>query len=390
MRILILNYEFPPLGGGGGIACFHLARELAKKNQIDWLTTGFKKWPKYEPVDGIHVRRVLAFGRRDLSSGTYLSMLLFIIPSLIKGLNLCRKNKYDLIWSWFAVPSGITGIIISKIFCIPHALTIIGGDIYDPSKKWSPHRVFIFRKVNEIVINNSNIITSVSNDVKEKATKHYDLHVPIKPIPIGFVRPTFKRVERKELKLSNEDIILISIGRLVKRKGYEYAIVAVSKLPNQNVKYLIIGSGPEEENLRKLIGDLNVNDKVELLGFVSDEMKFQYLFNSDIYVLSSLHEGFGICLLEAMYCGLAIVSTDQGGQTDFLAAGRNALYVPIKDYNALTNKIYELIENKKKLLDMSKANREDMKKYYIENIAQLYEDAFKDIIQEAKEFSKNG
>ncbi len=384
MKILILNYEFPPLGGGGGIACFHLARELAKKDQIDWLTMGFKRWPKYELVEGIHVSRALVFGRRDLSSGTYLSMLLFLIPGLIKGLNLCRKKEYDLIWSWFAIPSGIVGVIISKIFYIPHVLTIIGGDIYDPSKKWSPHKVWIMRKINEIVINNSKIITSISNDVKEKALCYYRVGVPIEVIPLGFVKPTFNIVKKEELTPSGEDIHLISIGRLVKRKGYEYAVKAMSKLASRNVNYLIIGDGPEKESLEKLIDGLGLVQRVKLLGFVSEEEKYQYLSNSDIYILSSLHEGFGICLLEAMYCGLAIVSTEKGGQTDFLNNGRNAFLVPIKDDKSLAEKIDELVENEEKRLELSGINKEDVKKYYIEKIVQLYEETFKDTIHMVK------
>ncbi len=83
MRILMVNYEFPPVGGGGGIACYEVARELAKSNHIDYLTTGFKGWLRYELVNGIHVHRASVLGRKKRSSASLLSIILFFIPSLL-------------------------------------------------------------------------------------------------------------------------------------------------------------------------------------------------------------------------------------------------------------------------------------------------------------------
>jgi len=125
MRILMLNYELPPLGGGGGVACYQLARELSKTHQVDYITTAFKGLPKFEVVDGINVYHVPVLGRKELSTATFISLLTFFPSSFLKGINLCRKNNYSLIWTWFVIPSGITSILISKLFHVPHFLTII-------------------------------------------------------------------------------------------------------------------------------------------------------------------------------------------------------------------------------------------------------------------------
>ena len=384
-RILIINYEFPPLGGGGGIACYQIARELAKNHHVDYLTTRFRGLPKFEVVDEINIHRVLVFGRKELSTATFLSLLTFFPSSLLSGIKLCRWNKYTLLWTWFVIPSGVTNVLLCKLFSVPHILTIIGGDVYDPSKKWSPHKFFLLRKIVNWIMNNSKIITSISTDTKRRASQYYKTNTAIKPIPLGFVEPNFKEVTRRELGLSDEDIILISVGRLIKRKAYQYAIRAVSKLPYQNIKYLIIGDGPEEDNLRKLAKELNVAEKVEFLGFVPEEKKFQYLSISDVYILSSLHEGFGIVFLEAMHCGLSIVATNNGGQTDFLVDGRNALLVPIKDSYALAEKIIELVEDKVIRSEMSSANRKDVQNFYIEKIAQKYMKIYEEVTAEVRE-----
>ena len=372
----MINYEFPPLGGGGGIACYHIARKLAKNHHVDYLTTGFRGLQKFEVVDEINIHRVPVLGRKELSTATFLSMLTFFPSSLLEGIKLCRRHEYNLIWTWFVIPSGVTSVLLSKLFSVPHILTIIGGDVYDPSKRWSPHKFSPIRKIVNWIMNNSKIITSISTDTKRRALQYYKTNTAIKPVPLGFVKPDFKKVIRRDLGLSDEDIILISVGRLIKRKAYEYAIQAVSKLPYQNIKYLIIGDGPEEDNLRELAKELKVDEKVEFLGFVSEEKKYQYLSCSDIYILSSLHEGFGICLLEAMHSGLPIIATNNGGQTDFLEEWENALLVPIKDSEILAEKIIELIENKNLREEIAENNKKDIKKFYIEDTAKEYEKLF--------------
>jgi glycosyltransferase involved in cell wall biosynthesis len=357
---------------------------LAKSNHIDYLTTGIKELPKYEVVDGIHVHRVHVMGRKELSTASMLSMLTYFPSSLIKGIGLCRKNNYDVINTHFVLPSGPTGLVLSKMFKIPLIMSVHGGDIYDPTKKWSPHRHIILRALIKWILNRSDKVTAQSNNTKNNTKKFYNTKKEIKIIPLGFVRPTFANTTREELGLRKGLLYLISVGRVVKRKGYEFAIQALSKLANSDINYIIIGEGPELENLKKLAGDLNLHDNVIFLGFVSEERKFQYLSQADIYVLSSLHEGFGICLLEAMYCSLPIVATNYGGQTDFLIDGRNALMVPIKDINAMSKKILMLVENEKERFTMAFNNKEDVKGFYIEQIGEQYLDIFNDAIISAK------
>lgn len=380
MKILLINYEFPPLGGGGGVACYQIARELAKKHRVDYLTTSFKELPQFEVVDGINVYRVPVLGRKGLSTSTLLSMLTFFPSSLIKGFKLCGSKQYDIINAHFAVPSGPTGILLSMIFNIPLVISVHGGDIYDPSKKSSPHKHLFLRAIITRILNNSDKIVAQSGNTKFNTLKYYRPNKDITIIPLGFIVPNFRRVTREELEISDEDIVLVSVGRLIKRKGYEEALKALSELNNKNVKYLIMGEGPEEENLKGLTKRLGLENSVKFLGYVPEEKKFQYLSVSDIYILSSLHEGFGICLLEAMYCGLPIVSTDNGGQTDFLHNGRNSLMVPIGDSRALASEVRKLILNPDLMAQIGKKNREDIKKFYIEEISIAYEKLFNEII----------
>lgn len=382
MKILVINYECPPLGGGGGVTCFQTARELAKQHEVDYLTSGFGDLPSYEVKEGVNIYRIPVLGRKELSTASMLSLISFAFIGLFKGRALCSKNDYDIINAHFVVPSGLPGVLLSKHYKIPLVTSLHGGDIYDPSKKHSPHRYSLLRKLILWLLNNSNQVTAQSNNTSQNAKEYYGYNDEIKIIPLGFSIPVFSKMTRDDLGLAEDDIVLISIGRLVARKGYYYAIEAISKLNNKKVKYLIIGEGPEEKDLKSLIEKYGLEDNVILLGYVSEEKKYQYLSNSDIYLLSSLHEGFGICLMEAMYCGLPIVSTDHGGQTDFLIDGKNAFLVPIEDSSTLSQKIGQLIADTDQRDKMSGENKLDIKNFYFENISREYEDMFGSLIND--------
>jgi len=381
MKILFINYECPPLGGGGGVASFQLAQELAKRHEIDYLTTGFKNLPKYEIINGVHIYRVPVINRKDLSTATYTSMLSFVPAGFLKGIELCKKKKYDCIHALFVVPSGICGLGLSRLFQIPLVLTALGGDVYDPSKRHSPHTSRILKCVISFLFNHSDKNTVESDNLRQIILHYYSPQQPVIIIPLGFLRPVFTQKSRAELQVPEDRTIFISVGRLVRRKGYEYAIRALSILPSASFHYFIIGDGPEEADLKNLAITLGLENSITFLGYVPDEMKFQYLAVSDIFLLPSIHEGFGICLLEAMHCGLPIVSTDNGGQTDILKNRVNALLVTGNDSDVFAVKIQELLLDENLRKNISINNLRDVKHYYIEEIASDYETLYVNLIK---------
>ena len=384
MRILIINYEFPPLGGGGGVASYQIAKGLvARGHEVDVLTTGRRDLPRKEAVDGIGVYRVPVVGRTEFATATLLSMLSFFPSGVVEGRRILSKRKYDILNTHFAIPSGPTGVMLSRLFKKPQVLTVIGGDIYDPTKKLSPTNNRLLHAVVRYVLNSSSEIIAISEDIRRRARQDYHCHKGIQVIHYGLSPYKFESKSRSELGIPEGDVVLISIGRLIKRKALDDLLLALSRLEDQNFRLLIIGEGPEEPHLRELTEGLGLSSQVDFLGAIWGEPKFQYLAASDIFVLPSVHEGFGLVFLEAMYCGLPVIASSSGGQTDFLRDGETGFLVPVGDVDALAEKILQLAGDEGLRRRISDFNRRYVEGFHIAGVARQYEALFSRVVQRA-------
>lgn len=386
MKILIVNYEFPPLGGGGGIGTYYIGKELARENEVDILTTGYQNLAKTEIRNRMKIYRVPVLLRKELATATITSMVSYFFSSVYYGKKLLKANKYDVINTWFAIPSGPTGMYLSKSTKIPNVLTVIGGDIYDPSKWYSAHRKFNFLLHSTVkqVINSADAVIAISTDVKNRVYQYYNVPKKIEIIPLAIDEPIYTPVSRTMLNLNEQDFYLITVARLIKRKGLHYLLESLACLQYPDIKLLIIGEGPEQNSLSALAEKLGIAEKVIFLGPIFGEKKFQYLANSDVFVLPSLHEGLGLVFLEAMSVGLPIIASDAGGQTDFLEHNKTGFLVPIGDVEKLAESIRTLYHNAEQRKQMGIHNKEIVRNYFSENIAKKYKNLFDNIVYERR------
>ncbi|MDA1169339.1 MAG: glycosyltransferase family 4 protein [bacterium] len=365
MNILMINFEYPPLGGGGGVATHDMAHELSKRHTVHVLTTAFKGLTPEETIEGVVVHRVPVLGRLSLPTATFVSLITFAPAAFFVGMRIMKKTKFDVIYAQFVIPSGLPAAWLSRLYKVPFILTFVGGDIYDPSKGISPHRHWLLRAVIRWIASIADARTAISTDTKTRTIELHRVKEPITVVPIGLTPQHTPEASRSTFDFADEDIICVSIGRLVPRKGYDILLAAWKEVPR--AKLVIIGDGPLKSQLAALIEECGLSERVRLMGQVDEETKFQLLSLADIYVSAAQHEGFGIVFLEAMRAGLPIIATNDGGQTDFLSDGEHALLTAPHDIDAITRAVKKLIDQVELRTAMGQRNKKAVEAYYLEH-----------------------
>ena len=174
MRILVINYEYPPIGGGGGFVTRDIIEEIVKKGHIVTIVTShYKGLAKQECVNGVDVIRVPVLFRNKIEVANMASMFCYVPFSIIKSLSKFSRKTFDIINTHFAVPSGPAGYILSKYFDIPNVLSLHGGDIFDPSKSLSPHKTPILSNTVNVMLETADRVVAQSNDTKRNAYTYY-------------------------------------------------------------------------------------------------------------------------------------------------------------------------------------------------------------------------
>ena len=345
MNLLVINYEYPPIGGGGGFVTRDILEHMAELgHKVSIITSGYKGLKARENINGVDVIRVPVLFRSKKEVASLPSMLSFVPSCILKAILGLDHHDYDIINTHFAIPSGPAGFFLKNRWGIPNVLSIHGGDIYDPSKSLSPHNTPFLHSTVRTMLNKADCVVAQSNDTKKNATKYYNLDRPVQVIPLGIKKPSFTKKPRNDFGFKDEEFLFCTIGRLVSRKNIDAALSILSPLNGKYpFKFIIIGEGPERIHIEKCINNLDLQGHVRLMGNVSDGEKFQILSLSDFYLSTALHEGFGLVFLEAMECGLPVISYNQGGQNDFLINGKTGFLVKLGEKESFRDRINEVI-----------------------------------------------
>jgi glycosyltransferase involved in cell wall biosynthesis len=177
--------------------------------------------------------------------------------------------------------------------------------------------------------------------------------------PAVNLKSFFPSLEKKP----NEQFIVVTTGSLIWRKGHEYALIAIRHLIDAGVdaEFHIIGDGPERPRVLYTIQDLGLKDRVFLHGKLSPTQVRDRLQKADVFLLSSLSEGISNAVLEAMACGLPVVTTDCGGMREAVTDAVEGFVVPVRDPGAMAGALQRLANDSDLRTKMGKAARERVK-----------------------------
>ena len=376
MRILFCNYEYPPLGGGGGVVMAALARHLARRHEVTVLTSRAGELTAESDDQGVHIVRVPVFFRRQLAVANFPSMLAYLPSGFARGLSLPRGG-FDVINTHFVVPTGPLGHALSRWHRIPNVLSVHGGDLFDPSKRSSPHLHAPLRSAVRWMLAAADEVIGQSRDTVRHVNELYGVRRDVGLIPLGIERPSTRvAASRATFGLPHDAFVMVTVGRLVARKATTQLVdvLAASAIPNAHL--LIIGDGPDAAAIRQRAADLGVAQRVHLPGQVSESDKYAALAIADAFVSTSQHEGFGLVFLEAMAAGLPIVCYDRGGQIDFLTSGETGFVVKLNDVIAFGQAVRAIHTDIYLRRTLSQRNRQLVENYFIDSCAARYEKVF--------------
>jgi glycosyltransferase involved in cell wall biosynthesis len=376
MRILFCNYEYPPLGGGGGVINALLAKELARNHDVTVLTSRGQDKPSREILDGIEILRVPVMNRTDASAASIISMACYLPMGWYEGRRHLRQRRYDIINTHFVVPTGPVGQSLANFAAVPNILTVHGGDLYDPSKAISPHRHAVLRALIRRLLIAADCVVGQSANTIENVHNFYLPDLACELIPLGIERPTQRNPGRAEFGFSDTDFLMVTIGRLVGRKANDQLIRMVKDLGRNDVRLIIIGDGPSRASLEELASQLGVSEQVYFAGFAAEKDKEALLQIADLYVSTSQHEGFGLVYLEAMAAGLPIVCYDHGGHTDYLEQGKTGAVVALNQLQDFAEQCRELMQSADLRARTAAENLRRVEAFFIDTCASHYADLF--------------
>ncbi|MBI9017217.1 MAG: glycosyltransferase family 4 protein [Phycisphaerae bacterium] len=375
MKILMLNYEFPPIGGGGGQAHRNILLQYAKVNdlEVDVLTCGMSGVLEKEKfADNINIYRV-GIRKENLHHWKKFEVVSWLMRAKKYYYKLINENNYDLIHSFFAFPSGF--LCYKKNKGVPYIISLRGSDVPGTNVRLGLEYILLsslFKKI----WNNAAVIVANSSGQAELASKFVpEFAIPV--IPNGI---DLERFIPSQFNVIGKQVRLLTVSRLTPGKRIDILIRAV-KICNDNgidAVLNIAGHGHLMEQLRQFSVDLNVADKVNFLGRVESVAIPELYRENNIFIMSSAHEGMSNAMLEAMASGLPIVTTDCEGVQELIAD--NGIVSPDDSSEEFVSCIEELVNNKNLFDDMKVQAREQAEKFKWETTAGKYLEIYKNIV----------
>ena len=337
MRILIINSEYPPIGGGAGNASAHIAAQLERKGHIVTVVTAhFGTLPHREQNGGLTIVRVPAL-RRRLDRSTPLEQLLFLLTASLTSLGLVRRLKPHATLAFFGLPSGAVAWLLDKIYGIPYVVSLRGGDVpgFRPYDFRTYHR--LIAPFLRIIWKQAAAVVANSNGLRQLALA-FDSRFEIPVIPNGIDLDFYKMPERDW-----SCPCLLSVGRLVHQKGLDLAMVALSGLKEFDWEWRIAGDGPEMQALQALARQLGIADRVRFLGWQSREQLVETYRQTNVFLFPSRHEGMPNAVLEAMASGMPVIASCIAGNEELVIKDQTGFLVPSEDIDALQSALRKLL-----------------------------------------------
>lgn len=374
MRLLLINSEYPPIGGGAGNATAHIARCFAHMgHETIVVTSRFGDLPHEERSGNLTVYRIPSLRRKQDRSGAQ-EQLIFLLTASLWTSRLVARTRPNASLAFFGAPSGMIAYVLRKRFNIPYIVSLRGGDVpgFRPYDFRTYHK--LLAPSLRLVWRNSSSVVANSNGLRDLA-RAFDSHFEFPIIPNGVDLDLYTSPER-----SWQPPLILSVGRLVHQKGLDLAIRALASLKQFDWQWCIAGDGPEMEALKSLARRHGIADRVTFLGWQSRQELLQCYKQSNLFLFPSRHEGMPNAVLEAMASGLPVIASRIAGNEELVVHQKTGLLVESENLESLRAALQELIQDPTRAQEMGAASRQRVEESFgWENTARQYVDLLEKI-----------
>ena len=366
----MLNNEYPPLGGGQGSENYFFCKELKNHKDIEVnLITASQNKKKFEKSGNLKVY-YLDIGKngKNLHFQSAKELLNYSLKALKLSLSLNKKRKYDLVVAWSGLPSGFLAYLIKKKQKTPYIVLLRGADVPFWEDRWKHLDRFVFSWLSPLIWKHSCITYANSEGLKIQAER-FSKNKEIKVIPGGVDTSFFKPSKNKS---KNKEVVILGVGRLIKRKGFNYLIEALSNIKEERFQLWLAGDGPEKTSLISLAEKKGILSKVKFLGIKDKNEMLKIYQKADIFCLPSLNEGMSNAILEAMACSLPIITTNTPGAKELINNNGNGHIAKQRNVKDIADKLKSLIINKELREKMGKKSIKIVEKFSFKTLQRSY------------------
>lgn len=378
MKLLQIVPYFIPYQGGQERYIYNLSKYLVRMgHEVDVVTSNYPISKEEELIDGIHVRRFPAVERLMRNPLT---------PGFLRlGSTI---EEYDVIHTHNEHSSAAMAAAYYRMrYSVPMVLTCHGQLTFGDWAKDRVERIYS-RSIGKMLLSRCDRVVVNSADDHEYilSLKSVDpcrivvLHNAIDPLFFD----QYQRIDAPPL--SESDVNILYVGRLIRRKGLEWLIKALAEVarirPRAGITCTLVGDGEDALSFRTMVRDLGLDDCIHFAGSVADKELVSFYQRSNLFILPSLSEVCPTVALEAMYFGLPVISTCIPGIRDHFADV--AVLVPPKNEDALARAIVDLIEDPDRAARLGRAGQNLVRQKYVWNrVASMYEDVYRSLVGKA-------
>ena len=374
MKIGIVCY---PTYGGSGVIATELGKALADRgHQIHFITYS-------QPARLDHFTENIFYHEVYITDYPLFEYPPYLLALAGKLIDVVKYEKLDLLHVHYAIPHASAAYLAMEVLKeqgldIPVVTTLHGTDISLVGKE--P----LFEPLVSFAINKSDGVTAVSNALKEETLANFTIKKEIEVIHNFLDFDRFKHQKKahfKQLIAPNNEKVFIHISNFRPLKRVDNVIkvfdIIRNKVPS---KLLLVGDGPERRMAEQLCRELGSCDEVKFLG--KQDAVEEILAISDVFIMPSETESFGLAALESMACGVPVISSNVGGLSEVNIHGVTGFLSDYNDIELMAENAMKIIENEETLERFRKNALEQASKFDIKNIAPIYLAFYQKVINE--------